>query len=42
MFKGPQGMPLAGNATAAATTSATTAALIAVVSYYCNIIIVDR
>ena len=42
MFKGPQGMSLAGNAAAAAVTSAATAAAIAVVSCYCNIIIEDR
>ena len=42
MFKGPQGMSLAGNATAAAAvsaaaTSAATAAAVAVVSCYCSI-----
>ena len=44
MFKGPQGMSLAGNAAAAAAaaasaaaTSAATAAAVAVVSYYCRI-----
>ena len=46
MFKGPQGMSLAGNAAAAATaaaaasaaaTSAATAAAVAVVSCYCSI-----
>ena len=46
MFKGPQGMLLAGNAAAAAaasaaTTSATTAAAIAVVSCYCSINILN-
>ena len=35
MFKGPQGMSLAGNA--AATTSAATAAAVTVVSCYCSI-----
>ena len=44
MFKGPQGMSLAGNAAAASAvaTSAATTAAIAVVSCYCNIIIEDR
>ena len=44
MFKGPQGMLLAGNSAAAsaAATSAATAAALAVVSCYCNIIIEDR
>ena len=39
MFKGPQGMSLAGNAAAAsaAATSAATAAAVAVVSCYCSI-----
>ena len=41
MFKGPQGMSLAGNAAAAASasaavTSAATAAAVAVVSCYCS------
>ena len=40
MFKGPQGMSLAGNAAAAAAASAgTTAAAVAVVSCYCSITI---
>ena len=43
MFKGPQGMSLAGNAAAAAAasaaaTSAATAAAVPVVSCYCSII----
>ena len=38
MFKGPQGMSLAGNAAAAAASAATTAAAVAVVSCYCSII----
>ena len=39
MFKGPQGMSLAGNAAAAAAaaSAATTAAAVAVVSCYCSI-----
>ena len=39
MFKGPQGMSLAGNAPAAsvAATSASTAAAVADVSCYCSI-----
>ena len=41
MFKGPQGMSLAGNAAAAAASAAATSAItadaVAVVSCYCNI-----
>ena len=39
MFKGPQGMSLAGNAAAAATASAAATADVAVVSCYCSITI---
>ena len=38
MFKGPQGMSLAGNAAAAAASAAATA-VVAVVSCYCSITI---
>ena len=41
MFKGPQGMSLAGNAAATAFAAATTVATVAVVNFYCSTIFLN-